>query len=63
MNKTHIIEAELTKSFKGKYLDERVFARAVDKINSKYFMPAGYGPKAIIDPYSKRIIRVECVKV
>lgn len=62
-DRMEIIEEDLTKMFKGKYLNEDIFGKAVNKITRKYFMPAGYCAKAVVDPYGKQIIRVECVKV
>lgn len=62
-NKVHEIEVELTKKFKGKYLNEEEFADAVKDSTRRYFTPAGYGAKAFVDPYGKRIIKVSVVKV
>lgn len=57
------LEAKLTKQFKGQYLDEKKFNNAIRKETSKRVMPSGYRAKSIIDPYSKRIIKVKLVKI
>lgn len=61
--KTEIIETELTNKFKGKYLDAGKLKNEVEKMTKRYFLPAGYDAKAIIDPYGGRVIRVEVVRV
>lgn len=56
------IEESLNKEFKGKDYDKQVFSESVNKHMRKHHMPKEYGAKALVDPYTTRVIKVTVVK-